>query len=203
MTDTTQAVADNADGAAQVQAPEKNSAPDDLDSLLKEFESSSEPKPKATEEQPKQEQPKDGGDKRLDEVYGFIQEEQRRRARDEFTRDFSETVKNVKGDLAVSDTIAKGFIHAMAEQDPRIAKAFVNRASNPETWKKVQGELNKALTREFEGQPDKRLTEDREAVAAAVRNSSNQPPPEQKLDGSALGKMSDAEFRNFERRFRD
>jgi hypothetical protein len=189
--DTTQAVVEEANAAAKP-AAEATSArvetADDLDSLLKEFdttEKAAEPtKPEqnagAADDQTQRE-PQNG---RLAAI------EQRL-----FKQDMQATIKNVRGDLpseVFDDDLVGAWIDAEARKDPRLATAWVNRDSNPKQFQKVVEQLGRNFSKKYGKLPDANATEDRAAVTAAVRGASTKAPEGKAPDYS---RMSDAELR--------
>lgn len=116
-------------------------------------------------------------------------------AREKFSRDMQNTVKDVRGDLPADifdDKFVQAWIDARAADDPRLAKAWVERDANPSQFKRVVSALGKELSTKYGKLPDRNVTEDREAVTAAMRGASNRAP--ETPPASYAGK-SDAEFR--------
>ena len=109
-----------------------------------------------------------------------------------FKQDINETVKNIKGDLDLDDEIVEAWLDAKARTDSRLQSAWMQRDNKPEQWKQVRAGLAKSLASKFSRQPDRALTEDREAVASAVRGASTKAPVEQQADYS---RMTNAELR--------
>lgn len=191
MNDTdTQAVVDETNAAPVADAEVTNAREgDDLDTLLKEFDQGTK-----TVDQPKPE-PKPGADS--DEVVTARNEVLQ--ARDEirqekFTKDMRATVDDIRGDLPkehFDDTLVRGWINARAEDDPRLAKAWMERAAKPQEFKRVVASLGREFAKKYGRLPDKQATEDREAVTAAVRGASTKVPEGKSPD---FTKMSDGEF---------
>lgn len=120
-------------------------------------------------------------------------------ARDEirterFQRDMHATIKDVRGDLPsdlYDDDIVQSWIDAQARKDPRLANAWVNRNAEPKKFDQVKAALGKEFAKRYGRIPDQAATEDRAAVASAVRGSS-QRAPEAKAPNYA--EMSNSEF---------
>ena len=120
-------------------------------------------------------------------------------ARDEirterFQRDMNATIKDVRGDLPADlydDDMVQSWIDAQARKDPRLAAAWVNRNADPKKFGQVKTALGKEFAKRYGRIPDQGATEDRAAVTAAVRGSS-QRAPEAKAPNYA--EMSNAEF---------
>lgn len=109
-------------------------------------------------------------------------------------QDMGETVKAIRGDLdpdVFDEKLIEGWLNVQAQQDPRLAQAWLNRAANPKQFEQVKTALAKSFQKKFSKLPDRQTTEDRDAVTAAVRGSSTRA-----TEGKApeFGKMSNADF---------
>ncbi len=74
-------------------------------------------------------------------------------------------------DVSVPDKVVDALLNKMAGDDKRMMDAFQNREVNPRGWEKVLEGASKEIAKEFDSQPDKQLTGDRESVASLVRGS--------------------------------
>lgn len=160
---TTQAVVDTSNAAAMPAATEANAQTnvDDLDHLLAEFDQST--RTTTTQPEPKQ------------ETQPVISDDRIRRIEDRiFQDDLNSTIKNITGDLKLPDRFAKGWIDQVARENPAVANAFLNRANNPNAWKKIENALSKEIAKDFKALTpvDEGATVDRAAVTAAVRGAS-------------------------------
>ena len=106
-----------------------------------------------------------------------------------------QTIEEVRGDLpkdVYDDDMVEGWLNALAIKDPRLTQAYLQREQNPRAWGKVKSELGKKLQDRFNKLPNREATDDREAVAQAVRGASTKvntdPPPK-------FGQMSNTEYR--------
>lgn len=150
----------------------------DLETLLKTYDEQV-PSPAATPPQPAQSQATDPDLKALagevQQMKSFVNEAQNLR----FKHDMSETVTAIRGDLdpEVFDApLIQGWLDAQAQQDPRLAKAWMERHANPKQFEQVKTALAKNFAKKFSSLPDRQATEDRETVAAAVRGASTRTP---------------------------
>lgn len=194
MTDTTtQAAVDDTKASAKPDAAVDSARNDgdELDKLLAEFDDS---KPKAPPE-PAKPEPKAGEADDLkaakDEVLSARDEIRQER----FKKDMGETIAEVRGDLPTDyfdDHFVQAYIDSRAAADPRLSKAWVERHSNPQAFKRVKGALAREFASKYGKLPDKQATEDREAVTAAVRGASTRAPEGKAPDYAG---MSNAEFR--------
>lgn len=192
--ETTQPVVQTTDApavqGAEVTVDARNDG-DDLDALLKEFDQH-DPKPAASS--PKPEPGPEPDLKSLASKVENIDEFVRGQNAQTFKRDMKATVADVRGDLdpaIFDDQIVQAWIDVQAQNDPRLAQAWVNRHADPKKFEAVKGALGKSFAKKFSKMPDKQVTEDREIVAAAVRGASTR-APEGKAPNFAA--MSDNDF---------
>ena len=186
MTDTTQAAVDAVDATAKPVA-DTNSAQstgDDLDTLLSQFEAQTKVAPATPQtQQTQQTQPAPVDPDRLRRVEDRL-----------FNEDLNKTVSNIRGDLKVPDRMAKGWLDQIARERPAIAQAFLQKENSPDNWKRIEQSLAKEFAKEVKSVTfDQDATEDRSAVAAAVRGASTKAPPEAPPNFSA---MSNSEIRD-------
>lgn len=164
---------------------------DDLDSLLASYDGQQTEKPTPPAK------PETTGDGTPDlkalteQVQGLLSETQRQT----FQRDMAETVKAVRGNLDAEifdDQIVEAWMDAQARNDPRLNQAWLDRHKNPKQFQKVVEGLGRAFEKKYgKALVDKGATEDRAAVASAVRGASTQAPEGKAPNFSA---MSDREF---------
>ena len=180
----TQTVVDEAD-TAPVAGTEVNkdarAEGDDLDAVLKEFDT-------ATAADPKPE-PKPGADttSKADPAIAEVQ-------RYIYRKDMDDLVKSVRGDLdpdVFDSEMVESWVDGQARKDQRLTQAWLNRHNNPAQFERVKSELAKSFGKKFSKLPDRQATEDSEAVAAAVRGASQRAPETKAPDYS---KLSDAEL---------
>lgn len=93
-------------------------------------------------------------------------------------------------DLIVPEGYVKNALMA-ASYNPDIAQAFDNRGENPRAYTKVMRKLQDLIIQNAKSMPDREATEDRLAVAAAVRGATAKSISEKPAD---YGSMNDAEF---------
>lgn len=165
---------------------------DDIETFLSQFDSATKPAPqpnppaKAETTQPE--------NVSIDEIRAMRAEFQQV-AQDRFKREISETVKDIRGDVdpeVVDDEMVEAWLDAKARKDPRLAQAFANKANKPREWSQIKSALGREFKKKWDKIPDRAVTEDREAVAAAVRGASTKASPEPPAN---LGGMSTAEYR--------
>lgn len=202
-----QTVVDSTDEKAAKPATEvKDGAQgeDDLDTLLSQFDkkdgegadAGSKPQPKAPVPAAKPAQKDDASSSELHTmVQSLVQREEERRQAEvkrQYEADMTETVKSVRGSVSgISDRLVRAWIEGMAEENPKLTNAWIARKDNPQAFNRVVEKLSRDFKKEFEKRPDANVTEDREAVAAAVRGASTETP---KAKDPEYKSMSDAQF---------
>ena len=159
---------------------------DALDSLLNEYEEAT---------QPKQAEPQQQSEtKELLDYFKGQREADYAKQIDDDLKSAVDTVKEALGELPVkpSDRALRGILNEMAVEDPRLKNAFEKRHENPQAWGKVLKSAAKAIQEDFSYDPN--LTEDREAVAAAVKSASTATEADDQYTHESLSKKSDTEF---------
>jgi len=160
----------------------------DLDSLLSQFEQESAPRtpPVSPQTPTQQQQPPDRP--QIDPSVKMLV--------DRFEKeDLQKLVKTVQGDNPeFDDIVAEAFIDAMARRDTRLQRAWLERVANPKAFEQISKQLAKEFAKRTARKTDPQATEDREAVAAAVRGSSTNRTPESAPPD--FSRMGSAEYRN-------
>ena len=106
----------------------------------------------------------------LNRISGQLEGEMQRRQREVEEQDISASVKKIQESVPAlqgKDRIVKGYLGAMASEDPRIGKIWENRRTNPEAWAKTEAAIIKQAARDFEFQADPQLTENTRAAKAS------------------------------------
>lgn len=183
-----QTVADPADGQA-TPAPEADGAPEkSVDDLLREFDTKPEPTPDPTPD-------KEG---RLDKVLDYVERKATEEVNQQATRDIENAVKAAVGDSDLDPEYVEGKLHHRANTDPAFRNAWMSRHERPDQFKQVVRAIGKELAGKMKSSIDRSVSDDRAAVAAAVRSHATQPadaPPSTK----DIRKMSDADFEKMKR----
>jgi len=168
MTDTdTQPAVDAVDATATPVADTNNAqnTGDDLDTLLAQYEQQTKTpvSPPQTPQQP-----------------ATVDPDRLRRVEERlFNEDVNKTVANITGGLKVSPRFARGWLDQIAKEKPEVANAFLQKESNPQRWTQIEQSLAKEFAKEVKSVTfDENVTEDRSAVAAAVRGASTKAPAE-------------------------
>lgn len=186
MTDaTTQSAAQPTEVPAQPAAEVTGAQPTqpaDLDSILAEFDQSAKPAP-APETKP------------ATAPTPVVDNEARQElAALKFQLEIKPVLERIRGDIPkdrFTDDEVQDLIDGRARRDPRLQQAWLNRASNPAAWNKIEKALGQEMSKKFTKLPDPDATEDRAAVTAAVRGASQKAPAE---SAPNYGAMNDAEF---------
>lgn len=190
MTETTQPVV-NADAAAQPAAnAQTNGAGDDLDSLLSQYETATQtaPSPPQTAVVPPEL-------KALADKVQYLEGQLGQVSKVSYKADMDSAIKNIRGELdpeVFDNSLVEAWLDSEARRDERLQRAWLEREAKPKAWEKIQGELGKNFSRKFSKMPDRQVTEDRDAVTAAVRGASTKAPSEQAPNYAS---MDNAELR--------
>lgn len=181
-----QTVVDDTEQTVQPVEQVQNAQADDLDAILKQFEDETrpQPQPEQTSKRP------DDMSALADKVRNLEEQLWNREAR----TDLGEAVKTVRGDLdprVFKDSFIQAWIDGEARDNQGLQTIWQERHIKPQRYHQVLQGLRKKLADDFAKMPDAQATEDREAVAAAVRGSSTKAPEQKAPD---LGKMTDGEF---------
>lgn len=186
----TQAVVDETKVPAEPGAEVTSARDDDsLESLLAEFDKGNPKQSEPAKPEPRAEAANDVKDATA-EVLAARDEIRNER----FQRDMNATIKEVRGDLPsdfYDDDFMVAWLDSMAKKDARLAQAWGDRNQNPQQFARVKAALAKDFAKRYGKIPDKQVTEDREAVTAAVRGASTKAPEGKSPDYS---KMTDQEL---------
>jgi hypothetical protein len=158
-----------------------------LDELLAEYDQG-EAKP---EQEPVQ---KESATEILDFVRSQKEREKAREARESRDALVSAVSMVKETGVSLSDKLIEARLHIEAQDDPRVAEAWLRRESNPGGWESVLKAVGKKIAGEMATQPDPQLTADRDAVRDSVRGSSTQAPEVKEVTNEDLDSMSDAEY---------
>lgn len=165
---------------------------DDIDAYLKEFEG-------ADDDDSKPGQTEDTAQLALRKAQTIETE----LANQRFRQDMDSAIAKIRGEVDadfLDDTMVEGWINAEAARDERVRLAFMKRHQNPGAYQKVIGGLASKFQGKFSNLPDKGITEDRQAVASAVRGASK-PTPEtdDDIDRAAILALPPHEFEKWKR----
>jgi len=94
-------------------------------------------------------------------------------------------------DLLVPDGFVRDKLLAMSVEFPESAQIFDHRAENPKAYERAMKKVNHKIYEAARSMPDPEISENRAAVAAAVRGASTKVHKE---EAPRYGDMNDAEF---------
>lgn len=188
---TEKAVADEPKVESQTTTEESGAQVDDLDKLLDSFNKEFD---QGTKEAPKV----DAKDTTIAELTSRVDYLMNQMNSTDVDKAVDAVAKHIGEDLTIPKRAIRGILNDMAIEDPRLRKAYENRRSDPAGWNKVLKAAGKAIRNEFSGLPDKKLTDDREAVAATIRGASKTSSSED--DTPNFSKMSDSEYEEWKRK---
>ena len=152
----------------------------DMDSILNDYESKTQPKQSAPE----------GWDK----VVSFIDEaraEKEARLAEETRVEIESAYKPMAEEYGIDEDLAHGFLLAQADRNPDIAKAFESRKSDPAGWQKALESVKGKLAEKMQN-IDRKATDDTNQMVAALTGSNK--TKSKSDEAPKYEKMSDAEF---------
>ncbi len=183
-----QAVTENPDAPSETVA-EGADAPDELDALLNEFDSSGQ-----TPEQPAQPvQPAQPAD--VTEVVNYVRQQQALDQQESIDTALADGVKVIQKSLEslpfkVDDAFLLNQFYGEGANDKRIQQAFDNRQANPKAWDAVVSMISSKVKDMFVP-VDGQSTDSWKAVESAVHTASTQTESQDNVEVSS---MSDAQF---------
>jgi len=165
---------------AEVEPSVEDNDAQDLDALLREYdEGTQEPKQAPSEEK---------------ELLEYLKQQRDADLVKQTQEDLNNAVTLVQEGLSdlpvkVSNRVVKGLLNEIAYEDQRLKTAFENRHKNPQAWNRIVKQVRKTVREDFS--VDKTLTDDRDAVASAVKSASTTKEADETPN---IGRMSDSEF---------
>ena len=197
--DDKQAVTDGADDQQKADSEDggarEKSVDERLDELLSQFDAGSE-----ADDKPASDKKAEGDDDQVAKLAREIDELKRQDVERRTQTDVASACQAIRGDLdagVFSDAHREGWLTAEAKADERIAMAWTERQSKPQVWGQVQEQLQQKFARWVGSFPDKAATEDRTAIADAVRGASKKAPGGDDVDASKVHGMSDEDFESY------
>jgi len=172
---------------------------DDLDALLKEFETPAKDAPDPNAKPKSGDGAGQGNDlkltpDRLHQVVDFVE----RAAAQSVQADIHAAVAMAKkndGLKHLPDEMVREMLEGSAASDKRLRSAWLQRHDKPETWNKVVEGWATRKADAFKSLPDPKLSQDREALAAAVRGQGATQLQKQAKTPQEVHAMSDHDFR--------
>ena len=170
-----------------------DTAPDELDSLLAQYDNGQKPtEPKAPDSETL-------GDLKesLNEVKVFAQEQREERR----AKAVTSAIETVKGDLNMPDKLVRGWLEAEAQENPQVGEAFRNQGNPTSNWPKIAEALGRKFAKEMsEMKIDKAATEDRAAVEASVRGATKASEESDSMSPEEAARMTPAEHTEWKRK---
>lgn len=214
MTETQAVAPETKEQGNPVLAESSAQVNNDLESLLKEFDSqansgsgTAKELDKKVDDKPEQDKagtevkkPSEEAPSGLDQDTKLALKYARTQFEETIKREVDEAVvsatKVVKGDLNVPDVAAKAYLHMLADTDVRFRSAFTQRKTNPEAWNKILGAVHQKFAKEFTSSSDPDLTKKRDSVLSAVRSAGTQAAAAEDV---SLGNMTDRELADYKK----
>lgn len=194
--DEQQAATDQADQQAAPAAEAEGAREPTLDELLAEYDGGE----KSDGIKPTSDTKDDGGDDKVAALEKRLEAFERQSEQDQYQNDVINAVKAIRGESnpeIFTDVHMEGWLTAEAKRDPRIARAWMDRADKPQTWGKIQDQLKGRFNEWIGSMSDSAATEDRAAIADAVRGASKKAPAGDDVDREAVMKMGDGDFESY------
>lgn len=187
-------------GDTEAQATENNAGAgedsgglDDLDALLKEFESGVGDEPKATESEEDFDEEEPLTRKQVEELLKKQRDQEEASAR--IQEDIAKAVSVVKGDIDFPDDWVRGILEIEAMRDPRFQNAFLARHQKPDAWDKILKAKSKQLGKYLSAKEasSEKIADD---VNAAVRSATTKAPaPKEEMSPmEALQKLGPSKY---------
>lgn len=187
----------------QQQATENQAASgeSELDTLLQEYQESSESTsgPKSSDQPKPRPDPKLRRD--LQEVVSYVQEERQTKVDEALKADVEAAVEFIGEVEELKDfpvRLRSGFLHDLAANNLDFSEAFKQRKESPDAWSKALVAARDEMIEEVKNLPGNEVRSDVEAAKAAVSGSSNEapPPPEGPTPQKKMA-MSDTAWENY------
>lgn len=179
-----QAVATETDTSSETGKEAGGAQEPTVDELLAQFDQKTEPDTKTAN--------LDKG--RLEQVFDFVEQQSQREQQERTQKDIESAVKTVIGESDLDPDYVDAALWRKANKDTAFLNAFQQREKSPEQWSQVLRAMGREMSAK-QTKPDQNTTNDREAVAAAVRGASTTKSPDGKpITRQSLKKMDDNEF---------
>lgn len=104
---------------------------------------------------------------RISEQLDGVTQERQKAVEEE---DISVTVGKIQESIPAlegKDRLVKGYLGAVATEDPRVARAWENRSQNPAAWERTLNVITKSMAKDFDFQSDPQLAENTRAAKAS------------------------------------
>lgn len=180
----------NETAAEDVKAEQAPDNEPSLDELLADFGLDS----KSDEATNKQSETRSDVKDDLQDVVSYVRSEIETKQQERDSSDLASAVESVKGDLDIDPELVEGWLNARASKDKRLTQLWENRGSDPARWNKAVEALGRDFAKVMGSKPNSEISEDVEAVAAAVRGASTKNPEPTDDIPDNVEQMSGAEF---------
>lgn len=159
----------------------KETSEPDLNDLLNEFDTNS---TRQETEEPETVTYNDPLEKsKVDTVFNYIEEQQRREAEQSTRQGIDsavEAIKQVDG-VTLPDHLIESHLQQQAAKDRRLLRAWQQREVNPDAWNKVLKGVGRSLAKDLK-LPDPKLTEDMNSLRASTKTSTKPSEPDSMED---------------------
>lgn len=133
----------------------------------------------------------------LGEVVSFVKDFQQKEAQKDINTGIDDAVKFIKSDesITASDRLVKGFLNALADENPKVLDAFNNRTQNPGAWEEIKKWAQTEAKSELS--TDTKITDDVNAAKAAASGQTLEEPEPEKVTSADLDTLSDFQFSEY------
>jgi hypothetical protein len=95
---------------------------------------------------------------------------------------------------------AEGFLIAASKRNPEVEKFYLERHERPKRWRDTEKALRADFEKRYGRKIDKDVTENKSALASAVRSASTAAPDQDNYNAQEVGNMTKDEFDNLQRK---
>jgi len=165
-----QAVAETTD--EQQEAVSEEAGAQDLDTLLAEYDETSETEDtKAKVTDVSEDDDVKSQLHKLNQVHKLLTDDMEARAKTTAEDEMSSTVKSIDDGLGVGNKFVKAFLNMKAADDPRLERAYLAKRTNPKAWEAIEAQLRNEIKDFMKQSPDQDATDTHDAIVSSVLNS--------------------------------
>lgn len=161
----------------------------DINTILAEFEDK--------QNKPKEKPAEAGGrmERALDNIERFTEQQTVK----ENVSSINETVEYILDgdDVKASSLVVKGMLNALADENPKINKAFQSRLEDPQAWEATKKWVKEKIAGELSD--DSGISNDIEAAKASVAGQNTEAPDVPEITNDDLNELGDIAFASFKR----
>lgn len=115
-------------------------------------------------------------------------------------RELDSLLSRLTDGVEADDIDAEGFLIAASKRNPQVEKFYLERNENPKRWRDTEKALKADFEKRYGRKVDKDVTENKSALASAVRSASTAAPDQDSYSKDEIGHMSKDEFDSLQRK---